>query len=224
MNIIKYINHYNTEYLPFKMSTNQFITTVAIFHGNQGKYYIHDGFKYDIHFPLVWALDHHNYEPYYDEEKDKTYINGSGPNKCENCKAYGSMNGVFVGYCSTCLHHVYHGKRGEYSIFPGMSVSMLCECTLWKQYPYLNGVKISEIGDKIVEDEDTIIDYIFVEDEYLNEVSEEYEEEQDDEERMRIAHEEEFQRMCEEDDRERYEEERYEIYLEKIKGTCCRWD
>ena len=225
--------HYNTEYLPFKMSANQFISTVAIFQGNQGKYYIIDGYKYDIHFPLAWALDHQSHNPYYHAETNETYLNYSGPKECGNCFCYGSINNVFVGYCSNCLRDVYNDKRGDHSVAAGMSVSMLCECTLWKQYPYLNGVKISEIGDKIddkiddkihdkIDDEETIIDDIFVEDEYLSEVTHEYEEE--DEERMRMAHEEEFQRMCEEDDKERYDEDMYEAHLEKFKDSCCHWD
>ena len=76
----------------------------------------------------------------------------------------------------------------------------------------MNGVKISEIGDKN-DDEETVIEDMFVEDECLSLVNEE---EEDDEERMRIAHEEEFQRMCEEDDRERYDEDLYEAQLEKF--------
>lgn len=219
--------HYNTEYLPFKMSANQYICAVPIFHGNQGKYYIVDGYKYDIHFPLAWALDHQSHKPYYHAETNETYLNYSGPKECKNCLCYGSINNVFVGYCSNCLRDVYNDKRGDHSVAAGMPVSMLCECTLWKQYPYLNGVKISEMGDKIgdkIDDEETIIDDVFIEDEYLSEVNEEEEYDEDDEERMRRAHEEEFQRMCEEDDKERYDEDMYEAHLEKFKDSCCHWD
>ena len=195
------------------MSSNQYVNSIHICQGNQGKYYILDGIKYDIHFPLVWALDHRNYEPYYHEEMDKTYINGSGPKECGNCKAYGSMNGVFVGYCSTCLEHVYHGKRGDYSIFPGMSITMLCECTLWKQYPYMNGIKFEEIGDKIAEEED----------EEAEEERQELDEEEDEEfNKYKEEFEENFKKMCQEDDEERYREERYENQLEKFKDMCCR--
>ena len=95
------------------MFSAQYINSIHICKGNQGKFYVLDGIKYDIHFPLVWALDHHNYEPYYDEETNQTYINGSGPNECDNCNEHGDVNGVFVGYCSSCLEHVYHGKREE---------------------------------------------------------------------------------------------------------------
>ena len=201
------------------MSANQYICAVPIFQGNQGKYYIIDDYKYDIHFPLAWALDHHN-EPYYNKDTNKTYINGSGPKKCNNCFVFGSLNSVFVGYCSNCLYYVYNDKRGDHSINNSKSIDTLYEYIIWKKFPYMNGVKISEIGDKN-DDEETVIEDMFVEDECLSLVNEE---EEDDEERMRIAHEEELQRMCEEDDRERYDEDLYEAQLEKFKDTCCRWD
>jgi hypothetical protein len=203
------------------MSANQYICAIPIFQGNQGKYYIVDGYKYDIHFPLAWALDHQSHKPYYHSETNETYLNYSGPKECKNCFCYGSINNVFVGYCSNCLRDVYNDKRGDHSVAAGISANMICEPVLWEQYPYLNGVKISEIGDKI-DDEETIIEDMFVEDDYLSEVNEDGEE--DDEERMRMAHEEEFQRMCEEDDKERYDEDMYEAHLEKFKDTCCRWD
>jgi hypothetical protein len=135
------------------MASNQYINSITIFQGNQGKYYIVDGVKYDIHFPLVWALDHHNYKPYYDEETNETYINGSGPNECENCSAV-NINGVFIGYCCNCLRDVYDGKRGDHSVSPGLPIAiMLSDYYLWKQYPYMAGVKFEEIG-YIFEEED----------------------------------------------------------------------
>ena len=139
------------------MSANKYINSIAIFQGNQGKYYIVDGYKYDIHFPLAWAFDHHNFEPYYDKDTNQTYINGTGPKECGNCLTYGTLNSVFVGYCSNCLRDAYNNKRGDHSVAPGIPINWLGDCYLWKQYPYMDGVKISEIGDKIIEDEDTII-------------------------------------------------------------------
>ena len=189
------------------MSSNQYVNSIHICQGNQGKYYILDGIKYDIHFPLVWALDHHNYEPYYDEETNETYINGSGPNECENCNASGSANEVFVGYCSTCLEHVYHGKRGDYSVCPGLPIAIwLSDSCLWKQYPYMTGVKFEEIGHNIEVDEELKRD-------------EEREEIKADEEYNKYK--EDFGKMDLEDEEERYREERYEIQLEKFKDMCC---
>ena len=121
------------------------INNVSIFDG-KGRYYLLDGFKYDINFPLAWALEHHNYPPYYDDETKQTYINGSGPKECPNCFNYGCINGVFVGYCSSCLDYVYNDKRGDHSVATGFAITSLCECEIWKQYPYMDGVKISDIG------------------------------------------------------------------------------
>jgi hypothetical protein len=189
------------------MSANQYICTVPIFQGNQGKYYILDGYKYDIHFPLAWALDHHNHKPYYSEKKNKTYINGSGPKKCSDCSLFGSIYYVFIGYCSNCLRDVYHDKRGDHSVAPGMSVGMLSECTLWKQYPYLNGVKFEEIGDKIAQEEDDKEEELDEDEEY-NKYKEDFEKD--------------FERIDLEDEEERYREERYGNQLEKFKDMCCR--
>jgi hypothetical protein len=115
------------------MSANQYVNSVPIFQGDQGKYYIVDGFKYDIHFPLAQALDH------------KMYTNhpnlGSGPKACENCASYGSVNGVFVGYCVNCLYGVYN-QKGSHILCPELD-----EKQMWEQYPYMNGVRASEIGD-----------------------------------------------------------------------------
>jgi hypothetical protein len=204
------------------MFSAQYINSIHICKGNQGKFYVLDGIKYDINFPLVWALDHHNYEPYYDEETNQTYINGSGPNECDNCneEGIGSMNGVFIGYCSSCLEHVYHGKRGDYSVCPGLSIAIwLSDSYLWKKYPYMTGVKFEEIGHNIEEDEHK------EEERQENQEAEEPQEEFDEDEefnKYKEDFEKDFERMDLEDEEERYREERYENQLEKFKDMCCR--
>jgi hypothetical protein len=60
-------------------------------------YYIVDGFLYTETFPQEWAKNH--------------WFN-TGPKKCKNCLYYGSLNGVFIGYCSNCAANVYHYNRG----------------------------------------------------------------------------------------------------------------
>ena len=199
------------------MSSNQYVNSIHICQGNQGKYYILDGIKYDIHFPLVWALDHHNYEPYYDEETNQTYINGSGPNECDNCNEHGDVNGVFVGYCSSCLEHVYHGKRGDYSLSPGLPmIGWISNSCLWKKYPYMTGVKFEEIGHNIEIDERK-------EEEELKARKADEERKEDEEyNKYKEEFEKDFERMNLEDDEERYREERYGIQLEKFKDVCCR--
>ena len=39
----------------------------------------------------------------------------SGPKGCGNCRKYGSIRGVFVGYCGTCLerYEFIHDWRGN---------------------------------------------------------------------------------------------------------------
>jgi hypothetical protein len=219
------------------MFSAQYINSIHICKGNQGKFYVLDGIKYDINFPLVWALDHHNYEPYYDEETNETYINGSGPNECDNCneEGIGSMNGVFIGYCSSCLEHVYHGKRGDYSVCPGLSIAIwLSDSYLWKKYPYMTGVKFEEIGHNIEVDEERQK----AEERKAEELKERKADEQRkaDEEckadeqlkadegynKYKEDFEKDFKKMDLEDEEERYREERYEIQLEKFKDMCCR--
>jgi hypothetical protein len=109
-----------------------------IVQGYQGKYYILNGYNYDIHFPFEWAIN--------DEVllgNDEFY--STGPEKCANCYIHGSRNGVFIGYCYNCGFHIHQAKRNF------LSYDAECITTnerLWEELPYLNGVDISEIGNK----------------------------------------------------------------------------
>jgi len=38
---------------------------------------------------------------------------GTGPNHCINCKNYGSIDNIFIGYCANCCQHIYNFERGE---------------------------------------------------------------------------------------------------------------
>ena len=100
-------------------------------------YYEIDGYKYHECFPKEWAFDH---KPYPDlTESD------SGPEKCGNCRVYGSINEVFVCYCTLCSENIYKGER------PGTSSSITTDEQLWKIAPYMVGISISEIGEKLDE-------------------------------------------------------------------------
>ena len=55
-----------------------------------------DGCKYYRNFPDYW-MD--NYEK------------GTGPKDCLNCEAYGTIEGVFVSYCSNCALYAYSYER-----------------------------------------------------------------------------------------------------------------
>ena len=62
-------------------------------------YFTHsDGYKYVDTFPLDWL-----------ENENPT----CGPVNCSNCRTYGSINGIFVGYCLNCACSNFEGKRGN---------------------------------------------------------------------------------------------------------------
>lgn len=60
---------------------------------------------YHDRFPEEWAEDH---------------VDGTGPEDCEDCLAFGCMDGVFVGYCSNCALYAYEGRRGRGFVSPGV--------------------------------------------------------------------------------------------------------
>jgi hypothetical protein len=68
-----------------------------------GTYYIYDGFKYHLNFPLAWAANHEAWE------KNPTIL--SGPKFCQDCRISGCIKEVFVSYCFNCLKFIYKGKR-----------------------------------------------------------------------------------------------------------------
>jgi hypothetical protein len=109
---------------------------IELIHGVYGKYYIVDGEKYDIHFPLCWAIDHCSIE-------FNNQVIGSGPRDCNNCYSYGSINGVFVGYCKNCSDFIYKGERGNVS---WLYLSKQPIEDIWKNLPYMYGVKKNNIG------------------------------------------------------------------------------
>ncbi len=109
-----------------------------IVQGYQGKYYILNGYNYDIHFPFEWAID--------DEVligNDEFY--STGPEKCANCYIHGSRNGVFIGYCYNCGFHLHQAKR-NFLAYDAESIDT--NERLWEELPYLNGVDINQIGNK----------------------------------------------------------------------------
>ena len=64
---------------------------------NKETYFI-GGIHYHSMFPREWAESH---------------LEDSGPENCENCEHFGSLNGVFIGYCGNCADAVYNGNRGR---------------------------------------------------------------------------------------------------------------
>lgn len=129
------------------MSAINYITSVPLFNGTEGCYYIVDGYKYHPCFPIQWAMNHKTFR---DGKNDL----GSGPKDCRNCRSYGSIRGVFVGYCSNCLH--YYLDAGIWrGVHLGMcfSATSLPNLTLWTTYPYMHGIPKEEIGDSTNQEE-----------------------------------------------------------------------
>lgn len=128
------------------MSASQFITTVPVFQGAQSKYYLVNQQKYHIRFPVDWAINH-----------IATNLSGSvyesGPNTCGNCKTYGSIRNVFVGYCCNCiLNFAYSGEKRGNVVVLGLPVYNLENKDMWDKFPYMYGVRKCEIGDEETDD------------------------------------------------------------------------
>ena len=131
------------------MCETNYVTSIPVFNGFQGKFYIVDRYKYHIRFPIEWALDHKVFQT----GKRKEFIEGTGPKECGNCRAYGSIRGVFVGYCGTCIDHYDRAGFSRGEGMGGFSIDMLsCDCQLWRSFPYMTGIKLSEIGDNEEQD------------------------------------------------------------------------
>jgi hypothetical protein len=101
--------------------------------GEQGYYYLVDGFKYDANFPYEWALNHKSHPIY----------NGSGPKDCANCRRYGSILTVFVGYCSDCKTNIYNGERCGIYDATNTRIS-----DFRMILPYMKNAKFANIGDQ----------------------------------------------------------------------------
>jgi hypothetical protein len=127
------------------MSAIQFIVSIAVFQGAQGKFYLVNGRKYHIRFPIDWAHNHKAFRLAGEIE----FNDGSGPEHCGNCATHGSIRGVFVGYCSNCLQNYIdtNEPRGR-RVAPGTSINMVDNDTIWQEYPYMYGIPKSEIGDE----------------------------------------------------------------------------
>jgi hypothetical protein len=121
--------------------------------------YLYDYQWYHEKFPEAWAVNH--------EE-------GTGPGQCGNCADYGSVKGVFIGYCANCALYIYEGVRGRG--FTGDGLELSCNEALI--YPsafntYLENVDLNNIlpipGLSTISSPQRVpsIDY-YDEDDYLN--------------------------------------------------------
>jgi hypothetical protein len=106
----------------------------CLLQGYQGKYYFVNGEKYDEHFPYEWATNHLSHPVYH---------MGSGPLNCDNCKKYGTILTVFVGYCMDCHENIYKGER------PGIIDAIKTDIETFRiLLPYMKDVCFINIGDK----------------------------------------------------------------------------
>ena len=59
--------------------------------------YVYNNIKYIHAFPKSWARNH---------------ISDTGPESCAMCVSYGTVDGIFVGYCSACARLYHDYERG----------------------------------------------------------------------------------------------------------------
>ena len=170
----------------------------TITQGQQGKYYIINGYKYDIHFPIEWAINDTLYE--------------TGPQCCKNCHYFGSINLVFVGYCSNCGLHI-HKQNRPFLHFDALSISI---DELWQQLPYLHGIYFDEIGDDYYQQDqdDYQDDYQQDQDDYQQD-QDNYQQDQDDYQDERDEEEEEYQQYLKEQDFIQDAEDYHDQIMEK---------
>lgn len=120
---------------------------IAYIHETQtGKLiYIIDNVVYSEHFPVEWALNPGKFDWEF-EGVEETFIMGPGtsPNHCANCNYFGSLHGVFIGYCANCAEE-YDYTRGNGFIEQGVEYTdengaTICNTT------YLSGLDIATLG------------------------------------------------------------------------------
>jgi hypothetical protein len=99
----------------------------------EGNYYVVNGVKYDSRFPEEWATNHLSFVVGEDD------IAPSGPEDCGNCACYGSIRGVFVGYCSNCAKEYKYERGGGFD-------HDFTEEEMWENLPYMKGVKLNRVG------------------------------------------------------------------------------
>jgi len=106
-----------------------------------GNFYQYDGELYAKQFPTEWAQNH---------------MDGTGPKSCNNCRVFGSWNGVFIGYCANCAQYDYEFSRGHGFLKPGQEISKKNANTIGAMQSYLKDVEPDSIGDKDIFDSYTV--------------------------------------------------------------------
>lgn len=132
------------------MSSITYVTSIPIFKGVQGNFYVVDGYKYHTRFPIEWALDHKAWIT----GKRREFREVSGPKECRNCREYGSIRGVFVGYCGNCVKNYALVEHWRGNPMGGWNINDLSSQDIHEMYPYMIGVEKTKIGDEEEEKEE----------------------------------------------------------------------
>lgn len=108
-------------------------------------------------FPVEWAINH------------KT---GTGPHACNNCLSFGSIEGVFIGYCANCSDYIYRGARGNGMNGDGIEYDYIGYRNYESAFDtYLKGIDLTLVSDKMVDISETQrdeLDFIKYTDETIN--------------------------------------------------------
>jgi hypothetical protein len=94
--------------------------------------YIIGEVHYHSRFPREWAENH---------------AEETGPEACGNCLTYGSLDGIFIGYCANCADYVYQGTRGRGLDENGVEFDSQGESIY---DTYLSGLTLSRDAKKLV--------------------------------------------------------------------------
>ena len=149
-----------------------------------GQYYILEGQKFDINFPIKWAVENLNENDENDENDENIYV---GPFHCMNCAIVGAINNVFVGYCSNCALYKYNYSRGNG--FNAIGVEQIVDYlgeelnpqnSIWNTY--MENVQQDQIGLNIVIIEENEEEDEEGEEEELDNITDVEEEEEEEEE------------------------------------------
>ena len=123
------------------------VYNVEIYEGITTKYYVIDGIKFHINFPIQWALD-----PLTLEDEDDTYLYKTGPLDCLNCRINMTVRGIFIGYCSNCLYVCENAgiNRGN-NVYQGVLACLFDNDQMHERYPYMASCDINKISDRLPE-------------------------------------------------------------------------
>jgi len=117
----------------------QYNPNQIIYCGDHNQYYNYNDELYTATFPQEWASSH---------------APGSGPTECDNCRNYGSWNGVFIGYCINCANDpIYEGKRGRGMMSYGIELYATKQSKNISMYDsYFKDADLEKIGDLWIDD------------------------------------------------------------------------